>query len=29
MSDKLHESLTVRCNWLFVGALGLVVTLAA
>ena len=29
MSDKLQKALTVRCNWLFIAALGLTVTLAA
>ena len=29
MSDKLQKVLSVRCNWLFIAALGLTVTLAA
>ena len=29
MSDKLQKALTARCNWLFIAALGLMVTLAA
>ena len=29
MSDRLQKALTVRCNWLFIAALSLMVTLAA
>ena len=29
MSDKLQKALAVRCNWLFIAAFGLMVTLAA
>ena len=29
MSDKLQKALTVRCNWLFIAGLSLMVTLAA
>ena len=29
MSGKLQKALTVRCNWLFIAAIGLAITLAA